>query len=129
MVADRAEQDRSGRRTAWAVPAALVVAVALLLGGCDGSADEPEPKAKVTDSRPAPPATDFPAVEGRTLGEVIDQADPPQPHDPVVTPGTQVFYPGTNRYTFTLADRDRNEITEAEVALYIAPIPVPAGSA
>lgn len=95
---------------------------AVTVTGCGKNGSDARQVA-TTPGRDAPAADSFPAADGRTLDEVIRQADPPQPDDPVVTPASQVFYPGPNRYSFTLAERDHEEITEAEVALYVAPIP------
>lgn len=119
-----ARMARHAPRTHPALFALLIVAGLLAAGlwGCDGEEAEP-PRPRETASRPAPPASDFPAADGRELGEVIDDADPPRPSDPVATSLTQVFEQGDNRYSLLLADRDRHEITDAEVALYIAPIP------
>lgn len=82
---------------------------------------------RVTPDRPAPPADSFPATDGRSLDQVIAEADPPLPSDPIATAASQVFFPGENRYALTLKDRDQFEVTDADVALYIAPIP-PKGS-
>lgn len=120
-----AAMERHGARRARtaairSICALLGLIVALALVGCGDSAPE-RPEPRVTADRPAPPEADFPSADGRTLGEVVDQADPRLPTDPVVTPLTQVFEPGPNRMALTLADRDFNEITEAELAIYIAP--------
>lgn len=104
-----------------------VFALALLLllaGGCGEAEERPESPAPTAD-RPAPAADSFPTAEGRSLDQVIAEADPPSTDDPVLTAATQVFYPGENRFTLTLKDRDQREITDADLALYIAPIPPP----
>lgn len=109
---------------------ALLLLTALVGTGLLGCSDDDEPESPVareTANRPAPPADSFPPADGRPLGEVVDEADPPLPSDPVVTALTQVFEPGENRYSLLLADRDRREITDAELALYIAPIPTDGG--
>lgn len=118
---------RRGALTATNRRFGLITAIALMLmliAGCgdDGSAS---PDVGTTADREAPPAADFPATVNRTLDQIIRQADPPEHTDPVITPAVQVFYPGEGRYSFTLAERDGTEITDADVALYIAPIPGP----
>lgn len=109
---------------------ACLIALGLILplGACGGAGENEGEPARTVADRPAPPASEFPAAAGRTLGEVVAQADPPRPDDPVVTPAVQVFYPGENRYSFLLADRDHEQITDADVALYLAPVR-PAGKA
>jgi hypothetical protein len=91
-------------------------------GGDDGSA-EPTSTFEPAESRPAPPKSEFPAPEGRTLRQVIKAADGPA--ESVITPAAVVFYPGENRYPFGVFDRDDGEITDAEVALYYAKVPQP----
>lgn len=112
-----------GPQARLAAVLAGIVAFALAVG-C-GESGSQAPTARITPDRPAPAADSFPSAEGRSLDEVIAQADPPSTDDPVATAATQVFYPGTNRYALTLKERDQEEITAAEAALYIAPIPPP----
>jgi hypothetical protein len=94
-----------------------------LLAGCGGSGSDnsgagaPAP----AESRPAPPKSDFPSVEGRTLRQVLKAAD--DPSELVVQPAAEVFYPGPNRYPFGVLDRDEGEVPDAEVALYLAKVP------
>ena len=96
-------------------PAAAVLAasVALGLGGCDG--DEPEGR-----SGPAPvvasPA-DFPKPEGKTLAELRRGLGP----GPVLAPSVALLEPGRNRFGFGLFDRARKQISQAPVAIYVAP--------
>lgn len=107
----------------WGLAPLLLLLCGLIMG-CNG--DEPaNPAPPTTADREAPAKESFPASSGRSLDQVIREADPPSNTDPVITPASQVFYPGENRYSFTLAERDHQEITDAEVALYIAPIPDP----
>lgn len=47
------------------------------------------------------------------------------PAEWIVSPTAVVFYPGQNRYSFGVFDRDQGEITDAEVALYYARVPEP----
>lgn len=106
------------------VPALLcLLATGALIGGCGGGSDGTEPTGatKAAESRPAPPASEFPTSKGRTLREVLKAADGPA--DLVVSPAAEVFYPGENRYPFGVSDRDSGPVDDAEVALYYAKVP------
>ncbi|MGN6816534.1 MAG: hypothetical protein ACTHK3_10695 [Solirubrobacterales bacterium] len=95
-----------------------------LLSGCGSSGSESTSTAMETaKSRPAPPKSEFPAVEGRTLRQVLNAAAGPA--EQVVTPAAVVFYPGDNRYPFVVSNRETGPVSNAEVALYLAPVPSP----
>jgi hypothetical protein len=107
-------------------PALLcLLAVGALLAGCgstgsdDSTAGAPAP----AESRPAPSKAGFPTAEGRTLRQVLKAAD--DPAELVVEPAAEVFYRGPNRYPFAVFDRETGEVSDAEVALYIAKVPEP----
>jgi hypothetical protein len=108
-------------------PAALLaclLAVAALLPGCGSSGDETgEAAPKPATSRPAPPASDFPSAEGRTLRQVIKAADGPAALR--IEPAALVFEPGRNRYPFGVIEREGAPVPDAEVALYYAKVPQP----
>jgi hypothetical protein len=107
-------------------PALLsLLAVGLLASGCGDSDSESSTSTAPApaESRSAPPKSEFPAVEGRTLREVLKSADAPA--ELVVQPAAVVFYPGENRYPFGIFDRDDGEVPDAEVALYLAKVPEP----
>jgi hypothetical protein len=109
-------------RLAPALPCLL--AAGLLLVGCGGGSETTGSTAAApAESRPAPPKSAFPAVEGRTLREVLKAADGPA--ELVVSPAATVFYPGENRYPFGVFDRDEGEVPDVEVALYLAKVPEP----
>ena len=80
-------------------------------------------------SRPAPPKSDFPKAEGRTLGEIVKAAD--SHAELVVSPAALAFYKGVNRYPFGVFEPDRTQVDDADVALYVARVPpaVPGGAA
>lgn len=99
--------------------ACLLTAGSLALG-CGGSDSDSATSAEVTD-RPAPPKGDFPPAQGRTLAEVLDLADGPA--QLVVAPASQVFYTGSNRYSFGVFELDRTQVPDAKVALYFAKVP------
>jgi hypothetical protein len=90
---------------------ATLIAAALVLGACGG--DEEETSA----STPAPPASDFPAPDGRTLEQLASEATG---EGPVVSPGGSTFRTGENRYTFGVFDPGGEPISDAQVALYVA---------
>jgi len=93
------------------VAAGLLAAGALALAGCGGSDDD------VDASQPAPEAASFPAADGRSLEQVLSEADS---EGPVISPAGQVFRKGENRYAFGAFTTGREQIDDAEVALYVA---------
>jgi hypothetical protein len=103
-----------------------LLATAMLVAGCGGDSDSTDstegPVAKA-ESRPAPPKSDFPSTDGRTLREVLKAADAPA--EVVVSPAALAFYQGENRYPFGVFERDRTQVSDAEVALYFAKAPTP----
>jgi hypothetical protein len=108
-------------------PALLsLLAAGALLGGCGGDSGTGESTTRGTEtapSHPAPPKSEFPSVENRTLRQVLKAADGPA--EAKIFPYAEVFYPGVNRYPFGVADREDGGIDDAEVALYFAKAPTP----
>jgi hypothetical protein len=101
---------------------ACVLAATALVAGCGGGSDAGGSSSGDTaESRPAPPKSEFPSAEGKTLAEVVKAADAPAPL--VVSPAAMVFYKGENRYPFGVFHADRRPVSDAEVALYIAEVP------
>jgi hypothetical protein len=92
-------------------------------GGDSGSSGSTSGSGESAESRPAPPKSAFPSPEGRTLREVLKAADGPA--ELVVSPAAMVFYKGENRYPFGVFERDRTQVSDAEVALYFAKAPAP----
>ena len=92
---------------------ALVPVLALAAcGGDDDSgdkADAPPPPAK---------AADFPDGKGKTVAQLRKEASAA---GPVLAPTQSQLTPGKNRYGFALFDRDRTQIADVPVALYVAP--------
>lgn len=115
---------RAASRLALA-SACLLVAAALVAGcGSDsGSTGSNSAGSGTVESRPAPPKSDFPKAEGRTLRELLKAADGPA--ELVVSPAAMAFYKGENRYPFGVFERDRTQVPDAEVALYFAKTPAP----
>ncbi|HEV2857430.1 MAG TPA: hypothetical protein VGW80_03390 [Solirubrobacterales bacterium] len=108
-------------------PALLcLLGIGVLIGGCGGGSSTDESTAAASGrakSRPAPPRSEFPAPEGRSLREVLKAADGSS--EVLVEPAALVFYRGKNRYPFEIFERDRSPISDAEVALYYAKVPQP----
>ena len=104
------------------LPAAGALAV-----GCGGGSDSSGEADPAAESRPAPPRSDFPSAEGKTLADVLDSADGPSEY--VVSPAGGVFYRGENRYPFGVFRRDGKQVTDAKIALYFARVPKPRGRA
>jgi hypothetical protein len=99
--------------------AACLIAGAVLLAGC-GSGDSTETTSASAENRPAPPKSEFPQADGRSMSEVLEGA---APVELVVSPEAMVFYKGENRFPFTILRKDHSTVTDAEVALYFAPVP------
>jgi hypothetical protein len=107
-----------------------LLAIGALIGGCGSDSSGGEStfgSGAVAKSRPAPPKTEFPSPEGRSLREVVKAADGPA--EVIVQPAAVVFYPGENRYSFEVFERDGGPISDAEVALYYAKVPQPKSGA
>jgi hypothetical protein len=99
------------RQTVSAIAALLAVA---LIAGCGGSDD-----GTGSASKPAPAAADFPPAEGKTLRQILESAGGQSPD--VVSPAAGHFYVGTNRFPFGVFTAGREQITDAQVAIYAAP--------
>ena len=102
--------------------AAALTAVALI-AGCGGSDNGTGSR-----SKPALPATDFPAPHGQSLQQVLLSASKGQ-QGPVVAPAAAMFYVGTNRFPFGVFTAGRDQITDAQVAIYATPGRDPRGPA
>jgi hypothetical protein len=89
---------------------------AVVVAGCGSSSDSSGDLA----NRPAPSASDFPAVQGRTIKELYSQAGKPD-NDIQAAPSGQAFDVGKNRFGFGLFDVGGSQITDADVAVYAAP--------
>jgi hypothetical protein len=105
----------------------------VLVAGCGGgssSSSQVNPEAETGKSVPAPPKGAFPSAEGKTLEELIKQPGI-KPAQLKVTPEAQAFYPGPNRYPFSISEKEGStgttgrEIANAEAAVYYARVPTP----
>jgi hypothetical protein len=96
------------------IPAAALI-VCALLAGCGGddssSGDEQTP--------PAANAKDFPKPNGRSLAELLRQS---AGTGPVMAPSGLELRTGKDRFGFALFTRSREQITDASVAVYAAPV-------
>lgn len=108
-------------RRALAVLACLLAIAAVALPGCGGGSDGTTGSSGSGESRPAPPKSTFPSAEGKSLSQVLEAAD--EPSKLVVSPAALVYYKGENRYTFGVFERDRTQVSDADVALYFAKVP------
>jgi hypothetical protein len=108
---------------ALAVFFCLLAAAILALAGCGGGSDSSTSSSSGSaESRPAPPKSEFPSAEGKTLAEVLEAEDA-KPSKLVVSPAAMAFYTGENRYPFGVFERDRTQVSDADVALYFAKVP------
>jgi len=102
--------------------AAALLAVAVV-AGCGGSDNGTGSRSKA-----APAATEFPAPHGQSLEQVLLSASKGQ-QGPVVAPAAAMFYVGSNRFPFGVFTAGRDQITDAQVAIYATPGPSPKGAA
>ena len=87
----------------------------LMLGvvACGGDDDS-----EGADAPPEPAkAADFPKADGKTVAQLRKEAGGA---GPVLAPTQSQLTPGKNRYGFALFDRDRTQIADIPVALYVA---------
>jgi hypothetical protein len=89
----------------------LPFAVALL-AGCGSSSGE--------SSRPAPSADEFPSAKGKTIASLLQDSGA-KPAKLVIAPATSASLSlGHNRYAFGVFTKGREQVTDADVALYFA---------
>jgi hypothetical protein len=105
------------------IAAAAALTAVALIAGCGGSDNGTGSR-----SKPALPATDFPAPHGQSLQQVLLSASKGQ-QGPVVSPAAAMFYVGTNRFPFGVFTAGRDQITDAQVAIYATPGQSPKGAA
>jgi hypothetical protein len=92
------------------------VAVSLGIAGCGGGDDDPSQLA----SSPAPPASSFPSADGKTLNEIL-RTSRAQRSNLVVSPTGHVYEKGENRFGFGVFTVTRQQVSDAQVAIYAAP--------
>ena len=89
---------------------ALLALAGALLAGCGGGSGE---------TRPAPPAANFPSAQGKTISQLLHDPDA-TPSKLVVAPAAQVFDKGVERYPFGVFTPGQEQLDDVEVALYFA---------
>jgi hypothetical protein len=96
--------------------ASVVAAVSLgaaACGGGDGAGGE-------SGNTPAPAASEFPSANGQTLTQIL-RASHAQSSDLVVSPTAAVYERGENRFGFGVFTVSREQVMDAQVAIYAAP--------
>src|SRR6201996_1734489 len=88
----------------------LLAALAALPPGCGGGSGE---------TRPAPPAKEFPEAKGKTIPELLHGSGATPSHF-VIAPASEVFDTGAERYPFGVFTAGQEQIDDVEVALYFA---------
>jgi hypothetical protein len=94
--------------------AVVVLLACALLAGCGGddssSGDQKAP--------PAAKAKDFPKPDGKSIAELLEETGG---NGPVLAPSGLELRTGKHRFGFAVFTRAREQITDASVALYVAP--------
>jgi hypothetical protein len=96
--------------------AAAIAAAGLGAAGC-GDGDD---GAAAVSSVPAPPESDFPSAQGKTLNQLLGDSKASRT-DLVVSPAGAVFEVGQNRFGFGVFTVSREQVVDARVAIYAAP--------
>jgi hypothetical protein len=103
-------------RHAKMLAAAVIAAAALGAAGCGDGGEGGDAVSDV----PAPPASDFPPAQGKTLNDVLRDSKAAR-SDLVVSPAGAVFETGQNRFGFGVFTVSREQVLDARVAIYAAP--------
>jgi hypothetical protein len=105
------------RLSAWPTPvvAAAVTLLSLGAAGCGGGDN-----ANGSTDSPAPPASEFPAANGKTLTQILKSSHATR-SSLVVSPTAAVYGTGDNRFGFGVFTVSRQQVTDAKVAIYAAP--------
>jgi hypothetical protein len=92
---------------------ALLALAALLIVGCGDSSNSGDEQAP-----PPARAQDFPKPNGESLRQLLAELG----SGPVLAPSGQEYRTGKQRFGFALFRKDRSQITDASVAVYVAPV-------
>jgi hypothetical protein len=92
------------------VSLAFLSLAAPIAAGCGSDDGEPGDR-----SRQAPDASLFPSAKGKSLEQIVSQASE---EGPVVSPAGRVLRVGENRFGFALFTVAREQIVDAQVAVY-----------
>src|SRR5689334_21658558 len=87
--------------------AAITAVAATLIAGCGGSSDD---TTEPTGEAARPAASDFLAVDGRSLEQLV--SDEGKPSDLVAAPSGQVYRQGENRYGFGIFNVDASPVDD-----------------
>jgi hypothetical protein len=92
---------------------AVLCLSATVAAGCGGGSDSGEA------SRPAPDRAEFPSANGKTLAQLLRSSGAKRTNL-VIAPAAQAFVVGQDRYPFGVFTKGREQVTDADVALYFA---------
>lgn len=95
--------------------AAVLLACALVAGGCGGGDGEDQATDPPRDARP----DQFPSAKGKTLAQLRKEL--PE-GGPVLAPSVSQFTVGENRLGFGLFTTARAQIADAQAVVYVAPV-------
>src|SRR3954468_3403778 len=94
-------------------PFLALLGAGVVAAGCGSSDDSTS-----SDPPAAPSASSFPSTDGGSLEDLIAGQD--SGDDLVVAPSGSDFTVGKNRFGFAVFTVDRDQITDADVAVYVA---------
>jgi hypothetical protein len=101
----------NGARFRFHLVCAGLAAICLILAGCGNTYSG-------ISNRPAPPRSAFPPAQGKTLTGILATSDGES--ELVLLPTGLVFDKGIDRYGFGVFTAGKEQLTDAEVALYFA---------
>ena len=104
------------RRGPSVAAALLAASLALGVAGCGG-----RDAARDFADLPSPPASEFPSAGRRSLDQVVRSAHAHR-SNLLVSPTGHVYTPGRNRFGFGVFTASLDQVTDAVVALYAAPV-------
>ena len=96
---------------------ALAALLALCFAACGGNGDS---SSGALADQPAPPRAIFPRADGKTLSQVLEASNAER-SNLVVSPTGRVYSRGENRFGFGVFTTSREQVTDAQVAIYAAP--------
>ena len=117
-VNDRAANSLRPRLTPALLSTAATAALSLSLGACGGGSSNSNAQAPA--DRAAPAASDFPSAQGKTLDQILNGSHA-QHSNLVASPAGAVYSVGDDRFGFGVFTVSRQQVNDADVALYTAP--------
>jgi hypothetical protein len=103
-------------RAASVAAMGLVALLSVGIAACGGGSASNPP----TADRPAEPASAFPDAHGKTLDQILKSSGA-QHSNLVIAPTGRVFHTGDNRFGFGVFTVSRQQVGDAQVAIYAAP--------